>query len=91
MVPDQSVARKNTSSDQRAECARKHGCGVEDGHSKVELALGVPLRKVEEHTGKERSLDDSQNETASDHSAEALDLAREQRNKAPSAREKSKV
>ena len=91
VVPDQSVARQDSSRDQRTECARKHGCGVEDGHSKVELALGVPFGKVEEHTRKERSLDDSQDETASNHSAEALDLTGEKRYKAPSACEESEI
>ena len=91
MISDQSVARQNASRDQRTKCARKHRCRVEDGHSKVELALGVPLGQVEEHTSKERSFDNTQDETTSDHSAEALDLAGEQRYEAPSACEESEI
>jgi hypothetical protein len=91
VIPDQCFARQDSSRDQRTESSRKHRCRVENGHSKVELALGIPLRKVEEHTSKERSFDDSQDETASDHSAETLDLAGEQRYEAPSACEESEV
>lgn len=91
MISDQSVARQNASRDQRTKCARKHRCRVEDGHSKVELALGVPLGQIEEHTSEEWCFDNAQDEAASDHSAEALDLAGEQGDKAPSACEESEV
>jgi hypothetical protein len=42
---------QDTSGDQTAECTAEQRTSIEQGHSQVQLLLGVPLREVEEDTG----------------------------------------
>jgi hypothetical protein len=41
---------QDTGSDQTAECTAEQRTSIEQGHSQVQLLLGVPLREIEEDT-----------------------------------------
>jgi len=83
--------RQDSRSDQRTESATEQRGRVEDGHAKIELALCVPLREIEQHACEERSLDDAQNEAACHYASETFDLACQQGDKPPSCCEEPEV